>query len=190
MRHMVEITQIIRDQGNPILVVFSDGEGDQRFTFVSVQLGILSLVIKYKLSYIVAGRCAPCQSYIDPVERVISVLNLGLQSVGVMRQEMQRGGVEKQISGLNIMANIRNRVMKDDAFKNEIYSCIKPVTDLLGITLGRLSWKEKQIDIHEGASEAEIDSMIDTLKNLEPNFDKKEHATEPPKKLSSSSEVS
>lgn len=165
MRHMVEITQIIRDQGNPILVVFSDGEGDQRFTFVSVQLGILSLVIKYKLSYIVAGRCAPCQSYIDPVERVISVLNLGLQSVGVMRQEMQRGGgVEKQISGLNIMANIRNRVMKDDAFKNEIYSCIKPVTDLLGITLGRLSWKEKQIDIHEGASEAEIDSMIDTCK--------------------------
>lgn len=92
MRHMVEITQIIRDQGNPILVVFSDGEGDQRLTFVSVQLEILSLVIKYKLSYIVAGRCAPCQSYIDPVERVISVLNLGLQSVGVMRQEMQRGG--------------------------------------------------------------------------------------------------
>lgn len=83
------------------------------------------------------------------------------------------------------MANIRNRVMKDDAFKNEIDSCIKPVTDLLGITLGRLSWKEKQINIHEGASEAEIDSMNDTLKNLEPNFDKKEYATEPPKKLSS-----
>lgn len=110
--------------------------------------------------------------YIDPVERVMSVLNLGLQSVGVMRQEMQRG-FEKQISGLNTMADIRNKVMKDDALKNEIDSCIKPVTDLLGSTLGRLSWKGKQINIHEAASEAEIDAMFDTLKNLEPNFDKK-----------------
>lgn len=80
--------------------------------------------------------------YIDPVERVMSVLNLGLQSVGVMRQEMQRG-FEKQISGLNTMADIRNKVMKDDALKNEIDSCIKPVTDLLGSTLGRQSWKGK-----------------------------------------------
>lgn len=93
--------------------MFSDGGGDHRLTFVSVQLGVLSLFIKYKLSHIVAGRCAPCQSYIhvDPVERVMSVLNLGLQSVGVMRQEMQRG-FEKQISGLNTMADIRNKVMK------------------------------------------------------------------------------
>lgn len=90
----------------------------------------------------------------------MSVLNLGLQSVGVMRQEMQRG-FEKQISSLNTMADIINKVMKDDALKNEIDSCI---TDLLGSTLGRLSWKGKQ---------AEIDAMFDTLMNLEPNFDKK-----------------
>lgn len=102
MRHIVEISQIIKD---PILVMFSDGGGDHKLTFVSVQLGFLSLFIKYKLSHIVAGRCAPCQSYIDPVERVMSVLNLGLQSVGVMRQEMQ-SGFEKQISGLNTMADI------------------------------------------------------------------------------------
>lgn len=56
MRHMVEISQIIKDQGNPILVVFSDGGGDHRLTFVSVQLGFLSLFIKYKLSHIVAVR--------------------------------------------------------------------------------------------------------------------------------------
>lgn len=123
------------------------------------------------MSYIVAGRCAPCQSYIDPVERVMSVLNLGLQSVGVMRHEMPRG-FEKQISGINTMAYIRNKVMKDDGLKNEIDSCIKPVTDLLGSTLGRLSWKEKQIKIQEAASEVEIDALFDILKNLEPNFDK------------------
>lgn len=59
--------------------------------------------------------------------------------------------------------------MKDDALKNEIDFCIKTVTGLLWSTLGRLSWKEKQINIHKAASEAEID----TLKNFEPNFDKK-----------------
>lgn len=152
--------------------MFSDGGGDHRLTFISVQLGFLSLCIKYNLSYIVAGRCAPCQSYIYHIERVMSVLNLGLQSVGVMRQEMQRG-FEKQISGLYTMTDIWNKVMKDDALKNEIDSCIKPVTDLLGSTLGRLSWKGKQINIHEAASEAEIDAMFDTSRNFEPNFDKK-----------------
>lgn len=63
--------------------------------------------------------------------------------------------------------------MKDGALKNEINSCIKPVTDLLGSTFGTLSWNRKQINIHEAASEAEIDAMFDTLKNLEPNFDNK-----------------
>jgi hypothetical protein len=101
----------------------------------------------------------------------MSVLNLGLQSVGVMRQEMPRG-FEKQISGLNTMADTRNKIMKDNGLKNEIDSSIKPVTDLLGSTLGRLSWKGKQIKIQDAASELEIDALFDILKNLEPNFDK------------------
>lgn len=54
--------------------------------------------------------------------------------------------------------------MKDGALKNEMNSCIKPVTDLLGSTFGTLSWNRKQINIHEAASEAEIDAMFDTLK--------------------------
>lgn len=84
MRYMVEISQIIKDQGNFILVVFSDGGGDYRFIFVLVQLGFLNFFIKYKLLYIVVGRGVFCQSYIDFVERVMFVLNLGLQLVGVM----------------------------------------------------------------------------------------------------------
>lgn len=57
---------------------------------------------------------------------------------------------------------------------------IKPVTDVLGSTLGGLSW-EKRSKIYEAASEVEIDVffflcvcvLFDMLKNLEPNFDKK-----------------
>ena len=171
MRNMAEISQIIVDQGKPILVVFSDGGGDHRLTFLSVQLGFVSLFVKYKLAYIVAGRCAPCQSYIDPVERVMSLLNLGLQTVGVMRQEMPKG-FEKQIGNANSMSDIRSKINQNNALKNEIEASIKPSTDLLGSVLGRLSWKGKPMKMQEPASELEIDNLFGILQQLEPAFDK------------------
>ena len=37
---------------------------------------------------LVAARTAPQNSYRNPVEHIMLVLNIGLQSVGVMRKEM------------------------------------------------------------------------------------------------------
>lgn len=71
------------------------------------------------------------------------------------------------------MVDIRNKVMKDDVFKNEIDFCIKFVIDLFGSLFGRLSWKGKQINIYEVVFEIEIDVLFDIFKNFELNFDKK-----------------
>lgn len=39
------------------------------------------------LDLLVVGRTAPCHSWINPVEEVMSVVNLGLQSIGIVRKE-------------------------------------------------------------------------------------------------------
>lgn len=168
---MAEISDIISMKENPILAVYSDGGGDHRVTFLSVQLGLVALFVKHKLSYVVAGRCAPCQSYMDPVERVMSLLNLGLQSVGVMRQEMA-SGYEQQIKSLNCMSEIRDRATKSNQLYDKIVESIKPVIDLLGSTLCRLSWKEKPLKIQEAASSTQIQALFDILIDIDPEFNK------------------
>ena len=40
------------------------------------------------LDMIVALRTAPGNSWANPVERIMSIVNIGLQGVGVMRQKM------------------------------------------------------------------------------------------------------
>jgi hypothetical protein len=40
------------------------------------------------LDMLIAARTAPQNSFRNPVERIMSILNIGLQAVGVMREEM------------------------------------------------------------------------------------------------------
>ncbi len=61
---------------------------------------------------LVAARTAPQHSYLNPVECVMSLLNLGLQSIGVMRQEMSEEN-EKLIKNCNSMEEIRNAAAKN-----------------------------------------------------------------------------
>ena len=56
---------------------------DHCLTYLSV-----ALFIKLDLDVLIAGRTAPSHSRDNPIERVMSILNIGLQSVGVTRAEV------------------------------------------------------------------------------------------------------
>lgn len=49
---------------------------------------MMSLFLKHNLDMLVAAQTAPQNSYRNPVEHIMLVLNIELQSVGVMRKEM------------------------------------------------------------------------------------------------------
>ena len=91
LRHAAELSRI-QQQVNfvfkPILLVYSDGGPDHRVTYVSVKAAMIALFLKHNLDLLVAARTALNQSYRNPVERIMSILNLPLQGVGLMRQEM------------------------------------------------------------------------------------------------------
>lgn len=53
---------------------------------ISVQVFLICLFLSLELDYLLATRTAPCNSWRNPVERVMSAPNLGLQSVGMVRQ--------------------------------------------------------------------------------------------------------
>ena len=70
------------------LILFTDGGPDHNNKHTSVRLGLLALFLELDMATIVVIRTAPTQSWANPVERVMSVLNLGLHGVALAREEM------------------------------------------------------------------------------------------------------
>ena len=61
---------------------------------------------------LVAARTAPQNSYRNPVEHIMPVLNIGLQSVGVMRKEMS-DECETIMKSCNSMEDIRKAALSN-----------------------------------------------------------------------------
>ena len=55
---------------------------------MSVKLSLIALFRVLNLDMLVALRTAPSNSWANPVERIMSIINIGLQGVGLMRQKM------------------------------------------------------------------------------------------------------
>lgn len=58
-----------------------------RCTYMSVKLSIIALFLEMDLDCVIALRTAPSNSWANPVERIMSIVNMGLQGVGVMRRK-------------------------------------------------------------------------------------------------------
>lgn len=78
---------ILDQKDAPILFIYSDGGPDHRCNYLSVIYTMVWLFIQLDLDYLVLARNAPGHSWRNPAERIMSVLNLGLQGVGIMRSE-------------------------------------------------------------------------------------------------------
>lgn len=89
IRHMTELEGVLNSANSisPILLLYTDGGPDHRLTYVSVQISLICIFLSLDLDFLCAVRTPPHHSWKNPAERIMSILNLGLQSVGVMRQE-------------------------------------------------------------------------------------------------------
>ena len=109
VRHACELHQTLQSFSfsKSVLFLYSDGGPDHRLTYVSVQLSLVCLFIKLDLDYLCAGRTAPYHSWRNPVERIMSVLNLGLQCIGLARDQMP-DEFEKEVEKCNNLTELRN----------------------------------------------------------------------------------
>ena len=79
-RHMTELNSIwkTRDETKPILLLYTDGGLDHRLTYISVKLSRIDLFLERDLDYLCAVRTPPHHSWKNPVERIMSILNITL----------------------------------------------------------------------------------------------------------------
>ena len=161
IRHAKELHSILVSKmvGRHILFMYSDGGPDHRLTYISVQLSLIALFKNLDLDVLIAARTAPSHSWANPVERIMSIINLGLQCVGIMRRKMG-DEFEKIVSNCNTLKELRAGCCD---LKNDIEESLAPVKELLSNVLKRLQLKGKNFEMFNSASQSEIDAFWEVL---------------------------
>ena len=169
LRHAAELLHYIEQQHSsvpPVLFTYTDGGPDHQITYLSVQLTLISIFLKLDLYFLCAARTAPAQSWKNPVERVMSILNLGLQSVGLMRKECGEES-EGLLKNCNSLKQIRAATQQNPNLANEISDSIEPVKVLLSELFLRLSLKGKFMKVGIPATGEEMKELNKELENIE-----------------------
>ena len=168
MRHAAEVNSWLTEQlgEKSILFVYTDGGPDHRLTYVSTQLSLIALFLNLNLDFLCAARTAPNQSWRNPVERIMSIVNLGFQSVGMMRKEMTPE-IERAIKNCNSLKQLR-RAGKN--FTTEIGESLQPAVELLTDITRRLELKGKKIEVDTACPDSELEAFWEILLEIEPTL--------------------
>lgn len=176
-RHMAEIIQTHPSLSTmPILFIYSDGGPDHRLTYISVQLSLICLFLKLDLDYLCACRTAPYHSWRNPVERVMSVLNLGLQCVGLARAQMPQL-FEEEVSKCSTLSEIRRIASRVDGFEAAVQDSLSPVKVLLSNVFSRLQLNDEFIKPFAAASKDEISDFWSALIAVDATLKEEVHYT-------------
>ena len=169
LRHAAEWISAIEHEHSdvpPIIFLFTDGGTDHRITYLSVQLTLISVFLVLDLDFLCACRTARAQSSKNPVERVMSILNLGLQSVGLMRKECTPSA-EAVLKNCNSLNLIRAAVASEPSLAGEIADSIEPVKLLVSELIQRLRLKEKKIKAGTSATQTEMQWLNTAVQAIE-----------------------
>ena len=162
LRHATELYSIMRSKigDKSILFLYTDGGPDHRLTFSSVQLSLIALFLNLNLDLLVVGRTAPNHSWRNPVERIMSVINLGLQCVGMMRKEGSPE-FEKAIKNANNLNALREAT--NIKYRDEVKTSLQQPMQLLASVTSRLQLKGEPFSVCESASDEEIEALWEVV---------------------------
>jgi hypothetical protein len=164
IRHNSELYNLLvnNEQQNPFLLIYTDGGPDHRVNYLRVQLSLIALFVTLDLDLLVAVRTPPGNSWKNPVERIMSILNLGLQCIGLMRAEMNEE-CEEIMKYCNSMEDIRNKAKEESQLKEQLLNSLYPTIELMENLIKRLELKEEPFDTFKAASDEEIITLWNSL---------------------------
>ena len=110
----------------PIHIKYSDGGTEHRTLLIKVQLSLIAVFKMLGLDMLIACRPAPGQSWQNPVERVMAVLNIGLQNCALERVKMSED-IEGLLKRCGSMADIRKAAEKNPGLVQAWSTSIAPV---------------------------------------------------------------
>ena len=153
MRHMAEVCSILDSQhsNKKALLVYTDGGPDHRVTYLSVQVSLIAIFLKLDLDFLCAARTGPCHSWRNPVERIMSTLNLGLQRIGLMREKVD-DDFETEAQKCNNLKDLRAVASRQPDFSSTVCDSVSHTKVLLTQIIQRLKLKGENLAVSTAAS--------------------------------------
>lgn len=169
-RHAASLVRIMEGKDNNIMILYTDGGVDHRNTIQSVQCSAICMFKELNLDMLILARCAPGQSWRNPAERIMSLLNLGLQNCSLERERLN-DDFEHLLKKCGSMADIRAEASKKPELKAAFKESVEPVQSLIRNRFARLKLKEKPVQISDPITDIEIDTLQRHLRELFPELD-------------------
>ena len=148
-RHGVILCKIIKELEHvpPILMKYTDVGTDQRNTLVSFNVASIYLFKELDLDFMIAVRRGPGHSCMNPVDRIMSILNLGLQNVATERAPCDDESIEKKVKKCNSMTELQELDEKvfgvEEAWLNSVDKAKRIISE-------RFSWMSlKEVPLTE-----------------------------------------
>ena len=113
-------------------------------------------------------RTAPAQSWTNPAERIMSILNLGLQGVALLRDQMS-SEMEDLFSKKNTLEEIRIASKNNPQLESELRNSIKSIHQLLNGRTERLVLDKKNFICKNPADNEEITSFFEVISKFNLN---------------------
>ena len=171
-RHAVILKKIIEQHEvlPKAVLKYTDGGTDQRNTLEAVKCANICLFAELNLDMLITARCAPGQSYTNPAERIMSILNLGLQNCATERKQLDEE-TEAEFKKCKSMAKLRSLAAKKPEIKEKWTETVEPVQSLVRNRFLRLSLKGEPVSALDPASDEEIHVLKRHLGELFPQLD-------------------
>ena len=100
---------------------------------------------------LVSERCVPGQSWNDPAERIMSILNLALQIVSLARERGSED-LESSIKRCGSMKQIRLALKDKPELQSEVTESVEPVKTLLKELFSQLDLCDEPFNVREPAT--------------------------------------
>ena len=152
---VAEMGKILDLEGSQASHFFAitDGGGDRQTNYLSVQKLLIGLFLHHNMDEVLVCRPAAGLSYRNPVERVQAIVNLGLQSVGIMRQKMD---MEERIRNCNSNEELRKVIERHEELKPALENSLSVHVDLLNSVFSMLSLKDKRFQTLSPCTDEEL----------------------------------
>ena len=131
------------------------------------KLSDVAYFLQRNIDMLISVHTPPTHSWKNPCERVMSFLNIGLQSVGMIRQETEN--YEHVMKSANSLAAIRAK--GDPAIEDEVINCVQPTIKLLESIFSQLTLGEKNFQVFKAGAVDDLKVYLDGLKHIDEEFD-------------------
>ncbi|XP_060552756.1 uncharacterized protein LOC132714041 [Ruditapes philippinarum] len=167
-RHAATLVKIVKHQPNiNILILYTDGGTDHRNTLASVQCSAVCLFKELNVDMLVMCRCAPGHSWRNPAERIMSLLNIGLQNCSLERQQCN-DEIEKHLKKYGNMKEIREKSSPE--VKQAYIEAVESVQSIVRNRFSKLKLKGEGVQVLDPVTEEDIDLCKRHLRELFPEL--------------------